>query len=1366
MGDLTTCPKHQQSDVNETRPMDLSFPDPAEMSADQLRHLTELQQNILVASASSGSAKERIDEIRETLSAAVPGHIATVMIINSAGKLQFLSAPDALIPSLQKLNELEPGPTAGSCANAVYSGQSIYVENALKDQRWQDVKEVASANRIRACWSVPVVGDGDKILGTFALTSRKPGLPTAWEAQVLALGAVAMQPLLKQLADAHSLASHQAEIRRLSDFNNLFASVSELASTSRSELDLLQAICEQAIAHIGLKLAWIGHPDATGQFTILAAAGDAIGYLDSIKLSVNAGCPEGQGPAGRTWREARSIFNTSFEGEAFLGPWRDRANHFGIASNATLPIQRGGRIWGVFAAYNDRDHAFDAHLQTVLEILATGIARGLDRFDADHHHRRTRDGLTLLAKALSSVQEGVMITDAGQHILYVNQAFERLTGYSAGEIKGKTGHFLQGPETDPEVILQIREAVRTNRSFSGEILNYRKDGSEFWNLLTINPIRQSGRIPTHFVGIQRDITHLRSLNAQLEYQSLHDALTGLPNRRALESHLEHAINQADRGGRIVAVGIVDVDDFKQVNDSLNPSSGDVVLKTLGQRFAGTLQPTEYLARTGGDEFVFVLEHLEIDHIEPELDAFAARLQDVVEKPFSTPKGAEVHLGISMGLALYPRHARDSGLLLRLADSALYQIKQQKGDRSSWWTLYEANPQSSAETADQLDPYGPLATKILADIEPQLVKVAAGIIDQFQESETQDPALNAVLKRLPETELDRFKSLLSNHLCLVMGSTVSREALESSSRNLGQVYALTGVDTIMLMRILAFYRQLLSNFLNRQPLMARKRYQILQVAEQRLLDDIQGQLSAQAKIHSDYVEYTLRPLPERLGTWSDALAHEIGFLGELPGILGALLIRLSSRGVFKIEASAGKQAQGIARVLRLSGIETNSTSLLPSEGSRMFRAWHTGTIQTVPTLPSHNQDPLWADFFRRLKELGVISFAHIPVLNELGQSIALLTLNGAFPNQFESTGFRQFSRNLQHRWSEIWLRSSLPPMAVSKDQSIAYRQRLFGGGLQMYMQPIVDMRTGALFKAEALARLVTTDGKVLGPGTFLPLLGDAELDRLFRQGLEQLLRQVNHWQTEGLSVAVTINLPPRTLLDPDCPIWINEALLRHQVSADRLTLELLESQKIDEAAKVAALARLRDLGVKLAMDDLGSGFSSLHRLASAHFDAIKVDQGLLARIRVEPLQTLSLISTIIQMGADFGCDVIVEGLEDQGMIEAGRILGGHYGQGYALARPMPADSVPNWAKTFSLPSESNKITTALGALTYHWKTMRQGHTHPCSLDECPLTQFLVEQGLETSEAAQFHIQIHTLSDQKSASQELLEALTAMVLEQKD
>lgn len=306
-------------------------------------------------------------------------------------------------------------------------------------------------------------------------------------------------------------------------------------------------------------------------------------------------------------------------------------------------------------------------------------------------HRLLINKQLLLASALAAVREGVALTDSQQLIIYVNEAFVGQTGFTLSDVQGQTiGTFL-AQTNRPELIDPILQATRHGDTFQGQAPIHRKRGGPFWSLLTITPIREESTEISHSVMVFRDISALRQLNDRLPHLSLHDELTQLPNRRALEQHLHQRIGAMRRDGRILAVGIIDLDDFKPINDTWGHEAGDTLLKILAQRLQAQLRAPDLLARLAGDEFVIVIEPITPNDPEPQIFSALRRLHQAVETPFEVGPNQWTHVRLSAGIAVYPSDGLDGNTLLRLADAALYQVKMHKHHRQQWWQMAGQDP---------------------------------------------------------------------------------------------------------------------------------------------------------------------------------------------------------------------------------------------------------------------------------------------------------------------------------------------------------------------------------------------------------------------------------------------------------------------------------------------------------------------------------------------------------------------------------------------------------------------------------------------------------------------------------------------------
>ncbi|MDA8225075.1 MAG: EAL domain-containing protein [Betaproteobacteria bacterium] len=303
------------------------------------------------------------------------------------------------------------------------------------------------------------------------------------------------------------------------------------------------------------------------------------------------------------------------------------------------------------------------------------------RVEQHRQHQLTSD----LVTAFAAISEGVLMTDARQHIFYVNPAFTRITGYSLDEVRGRNCNLLQGADSSQEVRDRIRTALEHELPFFGEILNYRKDGMPFWNELTIQPVRTERGEIRHFVGVIRDVSQRKARELMVEHLMLHDPLTDLPNRRALGDVLARAMERSHVQERLLAVAVLDLDGFKPVNDAFGHDAGDTVLKTVSNRFRGSLRAGDFAARLGGDEFVLLFSDLE--HLD-QLEAALARVQDGLEQPISLDDGVVVSISCSIGVCIYPFiDVSSPDGLLRLADQALYEAKSVKAVRERNWVLF-------------------------------------------------------------------------------------------------------------------------------------------------------------------------------------------------------------------------------------------------------------------------------------------------------------------------------------------------------------------------------------------------------------------------------------------------------------------------------------------------------------------------------------------------------------------------------------------------------------------------------------------------------------------------------------------------------
>ena len=281
--------------------------------------------------------------------------------------------------------------------------------------------------------------------------------------------------------------------------------------------------------------------------------------------------------------------------------------------------------------------------------------------------------LRLSNRALESSGNGVVISNANDpnnSIIFANSAFCRITGYNLEEIMGRNCRFMQNGDHEQIELKMIHAALARNQEIHVVVRNYRKDGSMFWNDLSISPVPDEYGVVTHFIGIINDITKQRSNQDQLAFRATHDDLTGLPNRNLLNDRLPQALRQANRRENSVALLFLDVDHFKLINDSIGHSAGDQLLKGFAERLSGCVRAGDTVSRHGGDEFVLVLKDiLQTSHVV----TICENIFQSIGEPFFI-QNHKIHATCSIGIALYPQDGGDAETLSKFADMALYRAK--------------------------------------------------------------------------------------------------------------------------------------------------------------------------------------------------------------------------------------------------------------------------------------------------------------------------------------------------------------------------------------------------------------------------------------------------------------------------------------------------------------------------------------------------------------------------------------------------------------------------------------------------------------------------------------------------------------------
>ena len=296
--------------------------------------------------------------------------------------------------------------------------------------------------------------------------------------------------------------------------------------------------------------------------------------------------------------------------------------------------------------------------------------------------RASEEKLRLAAKVFDNTLEGIMVTDSDNRILSVNRAFTRITGYTEEEIIGQTPDCLTSERHDAQFHQEIWHEITENGGWQGEIWHRNKAGEEHPEWLSISAVYDPSGHVVNYVSVFSDISQIKHSEAMLEHLAHHDPLTSLPNRTLFQSRLSHAINISQRHNTGLGLLFMDLDNFKNINDSLGHPTGDELLQSIALRLSTHLRTVDTLARLGGDEFVILLEDLDGPS---EAAVVAQNLLALLRQPFHLSGGQEVFSGASIGISLFPDDAKDATQLVRNADAALYQAKSQGRDTYRFYT---------------------------------------------------------------------------------------------------------------------------------------------------------------------------------------------------------------------------------------------------------------------------------------------------------------------------------------------------------------------------------------------------------------------------------------------------------------------------------------------------------------------------------------------------------------------------------------------------------------------------------------------------------------------------------------------------------
>ncbi len=463
----------------------------------------------------------------------------------------------------------------------------------------------------------------------------------------------------------------EAQLARMTKLYAALSQCNQAIVRCTDEDELFPQVCRDAVEFGGMRMAWIGMLDETGDKVIPAASfGAGTEYLEGIDISIRVDEAAGRGPTGIALRENQPVWCQDFQHDPMTANWHERGAAFGWAASAALPLQRKDVVVGTFTLYADTAGAFDEFARNLLVEMAMDIGYALNRFADMRERQQMQDSLRQLSLAVEQSPSSIVITDLDANIVYANATFTKVTGYALDEIVGQNQRLLSSGKTARATYDDMWAHLTRGERWEGELINLRKDGSEYVEAVRIAPVRDEQGVVRNYLTIKDDITEKKQAEARIQHLAHFDQLTGLPNRILLQDHFRFAVSLAQRNHVQLAVLFLDLDHFKAINDTLGHNIGDQLLMEVGRRLKEAVREEDTVSRQGGDEFILVL---------PGVDANgAAKVARKLIEAVAVPYQYDMHELVatpSIGIALYPDDGEDMDTLAKHADAAMYRAKQ-------------------------------------------------------------------------------------------------------------------------------------------------------------------------------------------------------------------------------------------------------------------------------------------------------------------------------------------------------------------------------------------------------------------------------------------------------------------------------------------------------------------------------------------------------------------------------------------------------------------------------------------------------------------------------------------------------------------
>lgn len=354
----------------------------------------------------------------------------------------------------------------------------------------------------------------------------------------------------------------------------------------------------------------------------------------------------------------------------------DDAKILDINSMACFPIKKFNKVIGTLAIYSNEIGFFDQEVEILFDKLVNDVTHCLEKIDYEDIRLKQEDELRLSSYAFESSEPMIITNDVGD-IVKVNQAFCNTMGYAKDEIVGKNPRIFKSVHQDKNFGDSLWNELKVKGFWSGEVYNKKANDEILPLRSTITAIKDNSGKITHFLGQYIDIGEQKDKEKVLEYQATHDNLTGLPNRLLLLDRIEHAITKVVRHKIVGGLIFIDLDNFKEVNDTLGHDIGDALLIMVAKKIKEVIRDEDTIARIGGDEFIVLLDN--IGNNKQDAKTNIANLAEKIKDTLNAITHIEGHINVStpsIGITLFSDSSVSVKDIIKQADTAMYVAKKQ------------------------------------------------------------------------------------------------------------------------------------------------------------------------------------------------------------------------------------------------------------------------------------------------------------------------------------------------------------------------------------------------------------------------------------------------------------------------------------------------------------------------------------------------------------------------------------------------------------------------------------------------------------------------------------------------------------------